>query len=203
MVKRKFPRIPIVSTLSVLLLATVIVLWIRSRHHADVVGFYTFAGHLDAVSSDKGGMLFFSSDVPFGQEMGLSGDAMSFPADEFINIHDMLFDPTNAKWSFIGFRFAAGPIGQWGWKYSTLMVPYWALIVVLAVLPLRKLRGLIIRRRRRRRGQCLTCGYDLSHSEGRCPECGAAIGGSSKPAAGEDSAAAASSPPRTAMQAIN
>jgi hypothetical protein len=188
-------RIPIFSTVSVLLLATAIVLWIRSRHHADAVGFYTFAGHLEAMSSDKGGMLFFSSNVPFGQDMGLSGDAMSFPADEFINIHDMLFGPANAKWRFIGFRFAAGPIGQWGWKYSTLMVPYWALIVVLAILPLSRSRRLIVRRRRRRRGQCLTCGYDLSHSEGRCPECGAAIGGSSK--------AAAAPSPRTAMQAIN
>ena len=185
-------RIPILSTLSLLLLAATIVLWVRSRHHADAVGFYTLSGHLEAMSSDKGGMLFFSSDVAFGQDMGLSGDAMSFPADEFVEIHDMLFDPANAKWSFIGFRFAAGPIGQWGWKYSTLMVPYWALIVLLAILPLGGLRGLIIRRRRRRRGQCLVCGYDLSHSQGRCPECGAAIGESGQVAAGKDQVAGGS-----------
>jgi hypothetical protein len=175
-VKRKFPPIPIFSLLSLLLLATVIVLWVRSRHHADMAGFYTLAGHLNAVSSDKGGMLFFSSDIPFGQDMGLSGNAMSFPAEEFISIHDVLFDPANVKWNFAGFRFAAGPIPQFGWTYSVLMMPYWALLVMLSILPLSGMPRLIVRRRRSRRGRCLSCGYDLSHSTGRCPECGTPIG---------------------------
>lgn len=181
---RKLPRIPFFSTISVLLLASVIVLGVRSRHHADVVGFYTLAGHLKVISSDHGGMLFVSSDVPGGEEMGLSGDAMSAAVEDFAAIHDMLFDPANVKWNLVGFSFAAGPIGQWGWKYSMLRVPYWALIIMLAILPLIRLRGFIVRRRRQRRGQCLSCGYDLSHSTGRCPECGTPIGGSIEVAAG-------------------
>jgi len=167
------------STLSFLLLATTIVLWARSRHHADAVGFYTPAGHLDGLSSDKGGMLLFLSNIPFGREMGLSADAMSVPPDDFLSVHDLLFDPTNAKWNFIGFHLAGGTLLTWGWKYSALIVPYWALVLVLVILPVASFRGIVIRLWRKRRGQCLTCGYDLRHSQDRCPECGTPVRGAS------------------------
>lgn len=184
--KRRLNRIPVFSIVSLLLLAAVVVFWVRSRRHADIVGYYTPAGHLQGFSNDKAGLIVFFSDIPFGPEMGLSGDAMSASADEFVPIHDLLFDPSNVKWHHMGFQFGSAPIGSWGWKFSAWIVPYWALIIPLAILPLIRLRRFLILRRRIKRGQCLACGYDLRHSEGRCPECGAAIGAEKRPGAPQD-----------------
>lgn len=184
--ERRLGRIPVFSIISLLLLAGVVVLWVRSRRHADIVGYYTPAGHLQGFTNDRAGLILYFSDVPFGQEMGLSADAMSASAEDFAPVHDLLFDPANVKHKFLGFQSAAAPIGSWGWKFSAWIVPYWALIVPLTILPLLRVRGFLIRRRRAKHGQCLACGYDLRHSEERCPECGEPINPQQSTAAAQD-----------------
>ena len=62
----------------------------------------------------------------------------------------------------------------------TLLVPYWALVVSTALLPLARTAAALRRaqrRRRSRRNLCLCCGYDLRATPGRCPECGTAPAG--------------------------
>jgi hypothetical protein len=60
--------------------------------------------------------------------------------------------------------------------WSAPLLPFAALT---AVPPLAwcvsRVRGVILRRRRKRRGLCLSCGYDLRGSQGKCSECGAPI----------------------------
>ena len=55
--------------------------------------------------------------------------------------------------------------------------PTWVPVVVLAVYPtLAFIRAPLRRWRRRRRGLCIKCGYDLTGNEsGVCPECGEAV----------------------------
>jgi predicted amidophosphoribosyltransferase len=53
------------------------------------------------------------------------------------------------------------------------MIPYWALMLVLACLPALAIRKALRSRRRRQPGLCPACGYDLRATPGRCPECGA------------------------------
>jgi hypothetical protein len=68
--------------------------------------------------------------------------------------------------------FARDGPGRYMWV-RLLIVPYWLVILVLALpLPVFAVRW-VCRRRRSRAGLCASCGYDLRASPGRCPECGA------------------------------
>jgi hypothetical protein len=59
-----------------------------------------------------------------------------------------------------------------------LSVPLWLVVVLTAIAPARRLKRRYGRLdRRRARGFCPRCGYDLRATPDRCPECGAvAIG---------------------------
>ncbi len=55
-------------------------------------------------------------------------------------------------------------------NYSYLVVPYWLTIAACAVIFAFSWQPL--RRRRKKLGLCVECGYDLRSSKERCPECG-------------------------------
>jgi hypothetical protein len=171
----KRQRIPIVTLLSTILLAAAIVSWIRSRHHSDIFGVFTPSGHLQAMATDRGGVLFATTNVPFGEDKGLSAEAMSFGGDDFAIVHNYIFDPANKDSRIIGFHFVDGTVGPWGWNFHATLVPYWALVAILGLLPARLLRQTSMRWRWRRQGRCGACGYDIRHSTDRCPECGTPI----------------------------
>ena len=88
----------------------------------------------------------------------------------------------------VGLRYATAPDGlhsRAGCRH--VGVPFWLLFAGLARWPaLAFVRGPLRRWRRRKRGQCLHCGYNLAGlPERRCPECGTAfraVGGSGAPA---------------------
>ena len=56
-----------------------------------------------------------------------------------------------------------------------VLLPYWQIVLVTAVLPLWFGIRLFRRTRRTWAGGCPTCGYDLRASAGRCPECGTVV----------------------------
>jgi predicted amidophosphoribosyltransferase len=49
------------------------------------------------------------------------------------------------------------------------------ILLASALLPLRWLIDKVRARKRVKQGLCVTCGYDLRASTGRCPECGTPI----------------------------
>lgn len=51
-------------------------------------------------------------------------------------------------------------------------VPLWMPLMACGVVPFMSLMHLLRRRKRRTRGLCYHCGYDLRGSPGNCPECG-------------------------------
>ncbi len=61
-------------------------------------------------------------------------------------------------------------------QHVAIAIPLWPIMALTGVIPLIDLiRGPLRRHRRRKRGLCETCGYDLRGSPGRCPECGRQI----------------------------
>jgi hypothetical protein len=66
-------------------------------------------------------------------------------------------------------------------------IPEWSLVLATAVVPALWARGEIRLRRRKSRGLCQVCGYDLRGAPGRCPECGWAASGADDGPASEPS----------------
>lgn len=82
---------------------------------------------------------------------------------------------TSHEWSSFSFRVDT----FWSWNQRDrvtvrLKLPLYAPFFVFAAYPaIAFIRGPVRRYRRRRRGRCLKCGYDLTGNvSGVCPECG-------------------------------
>jgi hypothetical protein len=76
---------------------------------------------------------------------------------------------------------------QPGRIYETITFPWWLPTLMFMTIPVPAFIRLAFRRRRRRRGLCLSCGYDLratppGEEGGRCPECGTFSTANPKPA---------------------
>lgn len=81
------------------------------------------------------------------------------------------------KWSFLGFEAWDLPVHptNGGGRVRGFQIPMWSLVLPFGILStpvLMRARRWRRARRRRRAGQCPTCGYDLRASPETCPECG-------------------------------
>jgi len=181
--------INISALLAVALLAALCTLWLRSYHVADAVSWQrwhnvggTYHGHFGDVYSGRGVFridflrlttAFPSSTSTARQWEWTRSDATHFrlPRDTF--------------WQRLGFGYISDSQSAAGLRNATVTtraywVPYWALVTLASIVPLRWLLVALTRARRRRRGLCARCGYDVRFSEGRCPECGAPLPAASK-----------------------
>ena len=68
------------------------------------------------------------------------------------------------------------PTPATAFSYRLVRIPYSTLLFAPLIIPISRVVSLLTRRaiarRRRSRGLCATCGYDMRSSPGRCPECG-------------------------------
>ena len=74
--------------------------------------------------------------------------------------------PVTPRWRVAGFAFGRG-----GTVWA-IMLPYAALALATALLPLARGTRAYAQRAARRPGLCPTCNYDLRATPTRCPECG-------------------------------
>ena len=85
-----------------------------------------------------------------------------------------------SKWhckGFLGFRtswwFHYSRAGNGDWWIAS--IPLWIPTAIFGIYPAYLLTPLHRRRKRKKLGLCLNCGYDLRGSKERCPECGEAV----------------------------
>jgi hypothetical protein len=186
------PFFQFLTWLSLLLLAGVIALWLRSYSAADYWACYDVSGRV-ATSSVRlhsaeiaRGTLGFSRHVecshgePASDIIGTLGlepnmtHQESLPSDPHAlvgqaNRHGFFFEQKIDSMSPGGFT-SMSP-GTTGWT-TTICFPVWLTAGLLLTIPLLYAIGMWRRRRARRGGLCLNCGYDLRESRGQCPECG-------------------------------
>jgi hypothetical protein len=81
---------------------------------------------------------------------------------------------------FLGFSWESRQAGQlkqsanstlYWWPYWELKLPHIAVVILLTILPTIAIAH-IRNQKRRAKGLCQFCGYDLRASPARCPECG-------------------------------
>jgi|SRR5665213_3755499 len=160
----------------------VIALLLISHRQARVLVVNTFGGHALVVASGNRGLLVFECKADFEGVVTPGGELRSvaiFSAtlDNFRDFIDAMLGHASTQIGRAGIREAAGPLvagslpGVHGFVMVTL--PYWLLLVIAAPWVVLPIRRRLVRRRRKRKGLCESCGYDLRMSQGRCPECGA------------------------------
>lgn len=160
------------AALSLIGLAAVVALWARSYARSDELVRATAAESQEAWTHR--GRFVVATFKPWGRPRPLSYAA--FPATKTTVRHaPHLWRPDESR-ALLGFASMSGPIagvpGSSG-TFRAVVIPMWVACLPCMVAPAWLAAGALRRRVRRTRNVCPTCGYDLRHSAGRCPECGA------------------------------
>jgi hypothetical protein len=165
----------VLSALSLLLCAAAVALWVRSYFRGDSVG---FAGGPPppAVSSEwfvrsNYGVLYFARNSAYGSALGFDERPLRWRSSPPSRVFSHPVVPGRP------FSFVLGPFSLGGrigpaYSHAAFTVPHWFPALLGAVAPLVWLRRFRRTRRRKARGLCARCGYDLRATPGRCPECG-------------------------------
>ena len=190
------------TALLLVLAVGVCALWVRSRGKLDVLAlFVSGEGRAQVLASSGGRVVITLTNLRFGRDAAWtarchSGEEYDQSAAAAIVDNDVdvtrlqIYPPPDpAKVAaggsaygdgYLGFTFATSQSavihGLPDSKLAFAIVPHWAVALpLLTWASLRFVGPAAQRQRRLKRGQCLTCGYDLRASTGRCPECGAKI----------------------------
>ena len=164
---------------SLALCAIAAIMWLRSHFRTDWLT-HARQGRQSSVTS-RGGQLMFDTmgDAHVPLWPGLRGWTYEVePLDESDDDFLFVYHPALRGQSrhFVGFAYGdVGSIGLPTRRMRMLVIPYWSIVLALAIAPATSL--LLARRRRwkQRNRRCLTCGYDLRATPDRCPECGTAV----------------------------
>lgn len=153
---------------SLLLLLVTAAMWVRSYYWWDSAAWPTGTSTALSVSSQFGGIDILESYYVANRYFGFRPERPTK-----FQMNSFRCDPYRPYWrldtanAVLGFYYDHLPT-----LYRRLLIPYWAITLVLAVCPV---AWLLTRRRRRIVGCCPTCNYDLRATPGQCPECGTPV----------------------------
>jgi hypothetical protein len=160
----KRPVLNLLTALSLLLCVAAVVLWARSGRGGDCFS----RGKVLTSGSDGVRISVCQARWTRGRIRLLGGDVFYYPNPAAAPVAGR-----SAHWDWA----RLGPGDSCCWDDSGgVALPAWLPAAIFAAPVLARVPGFALRRRRRRSGQCLRCGYDLRATPGRCPECGAGAG---------------------------
>ncbi len=114
-------------------------------------------------------------------DLYLYGSGLSVATATFPNVRHFVWTNAVERGSMYDVACAQCRASGIGCGFGTaqtymLGLPSWVMLLGLGWLPFRLVRNRLRHLRRRRRGCCITCGYDLQgNTSGRCPECGTTV----------------------------
>jgi hypothetical protein len=139
-----------------------------------------FTGRSSGFISYRGHLTYVSITNPVRAE---DWEGWSVPVDQ-----PYAQGPMNIVWDVReigGLKYGSGktqsglvdPVYRVAWQlpFQYLTIPYWLLVLALAILPYLWLTAYRRALRRERAGQCVRCGKDVKGLTGKCPACGQPI----------------------------
>jgi hypothetical protein len=178
-VRRTF--LNIATALSLLLCIFIVCLWVRSSSASDRLIFRHTDGSRHLRSAP--GRLVFGFDLSDWSHQPswyygwrFESDPPTPAVNDLIEVLVLSISSgdTSEHWDRGGFAWSRWRSASRKSSIARLIVPFWFLAAITAILPLFRLL-LRLRTRRNPRGHCRSCGYDLRATPDRCPECGTAV----------------------------
>jgi hypothetical protein len=139
-------------------------MWGRSRSGNDELTFGS-PYHVTVLGSGYGCLWLERFLLDYTQPQWMQQQVVQTNGWSWQVTHDIL-DPQRR---FMASNLIESPRPEFLW---TVYLPWWPIVLALAILPAWKLIGVARRRRVHPPGHCPRCGYDLRATPARCPECG-------------------------------
>jgi hypothetical protein len=152
----------------------------RFRDSADGVFLLTPNGDFCAIAFHGGRCIIYHRDNELGALSRQTPTIQSFSVDPS-SYDRTMYGPFYTTYNFLAARAMVGP--EWNYSFwqspppafHQLIIPFWTWILLAIPGPALMISRFVRVRRRRLRGLCLNCGYDLRFSPQRCPECGTGV----------------------------
>jgi hypothetical protein len=159
------------TLLSLLLCIASAIFWIRSHRGRDTLTLTPLPSRWSLSTSS--GTLRLTHDLSYIDPAEVKSVISSFKHERSLLGFGVKQSEEFHSWPVT----SRGPFSSitYGTVTKTHYMPLWACLVLLGILPTIQYSRLARRLRRRRRGLCLNCGYDLRASPAKCPECGTAV----------------------------
>lgn len=170
----RFPKGSFVPIVSLILLAGCCYgYWVQHNGNGTVVAIFGKGGRVGGLVSSRGQALLVITNVSIDARRAWTMEVSQVGDRDAHALVDLLTGRAVFAKQYGTFALLRGKFDEIADSgFVAVGVPHAVLVglIMLPALPwiVRRWRGW----RRRRAGLCLSCGYDLRHSPGRCPECG-------------------------------
>ena len=160
---------------SCLFCLAVLGLWFRSHGHIDFIAFNPRNDDCFSVCSRYGAVQLTwekHTNNPFPWPRWERETIDVNESDQRKIEIECLIAETNRDVFPMVFHTRAIPMIYYGGAYRHVAIPYWLLIGIGIAIPAYRFLYELKKRKAKRQGLCLNCGYDLRATPNQCPECG-------------------------------